>query len=89
MRELRKGIGAIILNKNNKILAFQRTDYDAYWQGVEGGIDDNENPIDTLYREVKEEIGVNREDYEVLKEYNGFIPYMFPEGIVKKNNIKK
>ena len=88
MQELRKSIGAIILNKNNEIITFQRVDYEDSWQGVEGGIEENETPIDALYREVQEEIGIEKDQYDIIKEHKEFIPYIFPDDVVKNIGIK-
>lgn len=86
MEEYRKGIGAIVLSKDNKIIAFQRYDFDKNWQGVEGGCDSKEEPRETLFREIKEEIGLDKTDYNIIKEFNEFIPYKFPDGIKKGIN---
>lgn len=86
MEEYRKGIGAIVLSKDNKIIAFQRCDFDKNWQGVEGGCDSKEEPRETLFREIKEEIGLDKTDYNIIKEFNEFIPYKFPDGIKKGIN---
>lgn len=86
MEEYRKGIGAIVLSKDNKIIAFQRYDFDKNWQGVEGGCDSKEKPRETLFREIKEEIGLDKTDYNIIKEFNEFIPYKFPDGIKKGIN---
>ena len=88
MENLRKGIGVIVLSKSSKIIAFQRTDFDKSWQGVEGGCEKNEEVIETLYREIKEEIGLDRTQYDVIKETDKFIQYEFPENKKKEINAK-
>ncbi len=83
MDNFRKGVAALILNKNNEVVVFQRADYPISWHGPEGGMEPNETPIEALYREVYEEIGLKKEDYSVLKESKNFIRYTFPQGIKK------
>jgi len=53
---------AIIKNKQGKVLLLQRSkksSYPAYWQLVEGKMEQNESPSKSLKREISEEIGVN------------------------------
>lgn len=76
MSEYRKAIGAVILDKNNNLLAFQRNDFPESFQGIEGGVD-NDEPINALYRELWEEIGLNKDDYNILGETKDFIKYLF------------
>ncbi len=48
----------VILNTNNEILVGRRLDHPSgYWQMPQGGIDDNENPEEAVWREMMEEIG--------------------------------
>ncbi|MDR1499007.1 MAG: thioredoxin-disulfide reductase [Rickettsiales bacterium] len=75
--ELRKAIGTIILDAEGKIIVFRRTDFPSSWQCPEGGIEKDEQPIDALYREVKEEIGLDRDDFEILSETKDFISYTY------------
>jgi putative (di)nucleoside polyphosphate hydrolase len=77
MSKFRKGVGAVILNKNGEILAFSRTDFPDTWQGVEGGIDEGETPIEAICRELLEEINLPREKFEIVKETKHFIKYLF------------
>lgn len=82
----RLGIGAIILNQNKEIIAFRRVDFPENWQGPEGGLDQNESALEGLYREVKEEISLEKNMYSILKETTHFIPYLFKN---VKANISK
>ncbi|MDR0571863.1 MAG: NUDIX domain-containing protein [Rickettsiales bacterium] len=80
MNKFRKAVGAIILNKNSEILAFNRADFPDTWQGVEGGIDERETTLEALYRELFEEINLSREKFEIIKETKQFIKYLFNKG---------
>jgi len=52
----------LILKRSNKV----RT-YKGLWSGVSGYIEEWEEPIDTAFKEINEEIGLDREDVELLK----------------------
>ena len=47
----------MILNARNQILVGRRLDHPSgYWQMPQGGIDENENPEEAVWREMMEEI---------------------------------
>ena len=58
------------------------------WQLPQGGIDQDETPLQTLYREVKEEIGLTPDLYNVLAVTAGWIYYQVPywQELAKSNN---
>ncbi|WP_040645658.1 dihydroneopterin triphosphate diphosphatase [Pseudoalteromonas rubra] len=49
----------IIYNSHNEFLLLQRADDPDFWQSVTGGIDPGEAPIETAYRELLEETGID------------------------------
>lgn len=77
--KFRKGIGAIVLDQDNEIITFQRADFKNNWQAPEGGVDENETSEEALYRELMEEIGINKNDFIILKKTKEFIKYPFGE----------
>lgn len=74
--KFRKGIGSIILDKNDNVISFKTMEDPKIWESPEGGIDGEESPIETLYRELKEEINLDMKDYDVVAETKDFIPYL-------------
>lgn len=69
-RHFRAGIGTIIYNKDNEVAYFERaTAPVGVWEFQQGGIDLGEAPITTLWRELKEEVGLDQTDIEVVTEY--------------------
>ena len=66
-----KVVGGIIVNKN-KILVAQRSiqkEHPLKWEFPGGKIKENENPIDALKREIKEELSVDVKKYKFLLDY--------------------
>lgn len=70
----------MLLNNDNQIFTAKRIDVsENAWQMPQGGIDDNENPIDAALRELKEEIGTNH--VKLLAETDQWLTYDFPESL--------
>ena len=68
----------MILNTNNEILVGRRLDHPSgYWQMPQGGIDENENPEEAVWREMMEEIGTNNAD--LFKISNQWVKYDIPQ----------
>ena len=75
--QYRRCVGMMILNNENKILVGKRLDHPSgHWQMPQGGIDDNENPNEAVWREMQEEIGTN--NATIIKESTQWINYKIP-----------
>ena len=87
---LRKGVGIIVLNNNNKVFVAKRIDNpNDFWQMPQGGIDNGENNIDAAYRELKEETSIK--SVQIIREVNKEITYLLPDsllGIIWKGKFK-
>jgi len=79
-RSYRKGILAVFKN-NGSILVCKRSDTKT-WQFPQGGLDDQETPKETLYREMKEEIGTDQ--FSIIKKLEQPICYEFPKNFDQK-----
>ena len=74
----RRCVGIMILNNNNEILVGKRLDHPSgHWQMPQGGIDENENPEEAVWREMQEEIGTN--NAILIKESEQWINYKIPK----------
>ena len=87
---LRKGVGVVLLNKNNQIFVAKRIDNpNDYWQMPQGGIDKGEDPLEAAIRELKEETSIkNVQLIQVIKDE---ITYFLPDnllGIIWKGKYK-
>ena len=81
-KEYRKCVGMMILNQDNDILIGRRIDQPSgYWQMPQGGIDENENPQEAVWREMMEEIGTNKA--KLIYESSQWLSYKIPEEILK------
>lgn len=81
----RANAAAVIINSKGQVLALERDDIPGAWQFPQGGVEKGENPMDTISREICEEIGVRvEEDLLLLAEYPVWLAYEYPEHIQKK-----
>mgnify|MGYP006127147323 FL=1 len=79
----RKCVGMMILNTNDEILVGKRLDHPSgYWQMPQGGIDENENPEEAVWREMMEEIGTN--NAKLFKISNQWVKYEIPQATLDK-----
>ena len=87
---LRKGVGVVLLNKNNQIFVARRIDNPKdFWQMPQGGIDNGETPLQAAYRELKEETSIK--SVKIIQEIKDEITYNLPDnllGIIWKGKYK-
>ena len=78
----RRCVGMMILNNIKEILVGKRLDHPSgFWQMPQGGIDENENPEEAVWREMMEEIGTNKA--KLLKVSSQWINYDIPSETLK------
>ena len=81
---LRVGVGAIVLNKENKVFVGKRKDNpdNNKWQMPQGGINDGEDLLSAVKRELEEETSIK--NVEILKEIDGWTEYELPNYLLGK-----
>ena len=78
---LRTGVGIIVLNKQNKIFVGKRKDNPVdKWQMPQGGVDEGEDYITAMKRELLEETSI--QNIEIIKEIEKIYQYELPENLV-------
>ena len=87
---LRKGVGIILLNNENKVFVAKRIDNPKnFWQMPQGGINEGEDYYKAALRELKEETSV--ESVELIQEIDKKLTYILPDhliGIIWKGKFK-
>lgn len=79
----RRGVGMMILNKENKIFVGKRLDSKGdIWQMPQGGIDGDETVVEAAFRELSEE--TNIENAELIAESKDWFYYDVPDFLVGK-----
>ena len=78
---LRTGVGIIVLNKQNKIFVGKRKDNPGdKWQMPQGGVDEGEDYITAMRRELLEETSIR--NIEIIKEIEKIYQYELPANLV-------
>lgn len=81
--EYRRGVGIMLLNDQNKVFVGNRIDAQGdAWQMPQGGIDDDEEPFEAAFRELKEEIGTDKA--QVIAESKSWFQYDLPLSFRKR-----
>ena len=87
---LRKGVGIVLLNSENKVFVAKRIDNPKnFWQMPQGGVDEGENYYEAALRELKEETSVA--SVELIQEIDKKLTYILPDhliGIIWKGRFK-
>ena len=78
---LRIGVGIIVLNYQNKIFVGKRKDNPGdKWQMPQGGVDEGEDFITAMKRELLEETSIK--NIKIIKEIDKIYQYQLPENLV-------
>ena len=82
----RANVGIILTNGNGKLLLGGRVGRKG-WQFPQGGIFVGEDPVDAMYRELREEVGLQRDDVELLGVTQDWIRYRLPGKYIRRNSV--
>jgi putative (di)nucleoside polyphosphate hydrolase len=78
----RSNIGIILCNKRQQLLWAKRVGQNA-WQFPQGGVKLNESPEQTLYRELLEEVGLYKEQVNIIGCTQRWLRYRLPEHLIR------
>ena len=78
----RHGVGIILVNTNRQVFLAKRIGKEA-WQFPQGGLKEEETPEQGMFRELKEEIGLQPEDVKVLASTRRWLRYRLPKRLVR------
>lgn len=81
----RLNVGIILANHADQVFWAKRLERDA-WQFPQGGMHKNESPEETLFRELREEIGLEAEDVTILGRTRHWLRYRSPKRPARMNS---
>lgn len=79
----RANVGIILANTQGQVLWAKRVGQDA-WQFPQGGIDRGETPVDAMYRELWEEVGLYPHHVKLLSQTQSWLRYRLPTRFVRQ-----
>ena len=79
----RANAGCVVLGGDGRVLVLERSDIPGAWQLPQGGIDNNETPLQAAERELFEETGLTTKDVELVAEYPQWLTYELPAELRK------
>jgi putative (di)nucleoside polyphosphate hydrolase len=80
----RANIGIILMGEDSRLFLGRRTGGRG-WQFPQGGIGRGETLVESLYRELREEIGLASSDVEILANTDRWLRYRLPARYVRRN----
>jgi putative (di)nucleoside polyphosphate hydrolase len=81
----RKNIGIILCNSKNELLICKRIKENS-WQFPQGGFEKNESSEDAMFRELFEEIGLQKNNIAILGKTKKWLKYDLPKKYQRKTN---
>ena len=84
---LRPNVGIILLNKYQEVFWAKRCGQLDAWQFPQGGIDTGETPEQALYRELYEEVGLEKDDVKCLGETQTWFTYRLPKKYLRLDSL--
>ncbi len=74
----RANVGIILCNTKGKLLLAGRVGSKG-WQFPQGGMLETETALEAMYRELREEVGLEPDDVDVIAETNDWLRYRLPK----------
>ena len=85
----RSNVGIIVMNRQGQLLWARRCGSQNAWQFPQGGVSDNEEPLEAMYRELKEELGVDRSDVKLAAESKRWLRYRLPQRFQRRDEANR
>lgn len=79
----RANVGIILVNQAGQLFWAKRIGQKNAWQFPQGGVDGSESTESAMYRELKEEVGLNRDDVELLSCTPDWLRYSLPKKYIR------
>lgn len=81
----RKGVSALIKNKNNQFLLVNLQSFNKkYYAVLGGGVEPNESLKNAVYREIYEEVGIKKQQLKLVGKSTKPLYFNFKEIIINK-----
>jgi len=78
----RPNVGIILMRDDGRLFWARRVHRDG-WQFPQGGMNTDETPLEAMYRELREETGLDPEHVEILHSTPGWLRYRLPSRCVR------
>ncbi|AFJ43155.1 MULTISPECIES: RNA pyrophosphohydrolase [Francisella] len=78
----RANVAIVLLNRQNRVFWGQRKSRTS-WQFPQGGVTTGETPLQAMYRELYEEVGLRPHDVEVIASTRDWFKYDIPDSLVR------
>ncbi|TKB49377.1 RNA pyrophosphohydrolase [Ferrimonas sediminicola] len=81
----RANVGIIICNRQGQVLWARRYGQHS-WQFPQGGLDQGESAEQAMYRELFEEVGLQKKDVKILASSRSWLRYRLPKRLVRQDS---
>ncbi|WP_111977816.1 RNA pyrophosphohydrolase [Algibacillus agarilyticus] len=81
----RANVGIVICNRYGQVFWAKRLGQHS-WQFPQGGVDEGETAEETMYRELFEEVGLRKDDVEILCYTRNWYRYRLPKRLIRKDS---
>ena len=81
----RPNVGIVLMHEDGRVFWARRVHRDG-WQFPQGGMNTDETPLEAMYRELREETGLQPEHVDVLGATPGWLRYRLPARAVRRQD---